>query len=96
MVARLTLVDKDINTGRYLPHLEFMGGDPEGQYLPTTAQCVGLYMRALMSDTNFQQACWDFAEKLTKDTDGAVIVNAEHALADNDSGEAPVRIANEG
>lgn len=94
VVARLTLVDKDINTGRYVPNLEFMGGDPDGEHLPTTAQCIGLYMRNLMSDTDFQHACWDFAEKLAADTDGAVIVNAEHAPADNDSGEAPARIAN--
>jgi hypothetical protein len=96
VVARLTLEDKDLNTGRFVPTLEFMGGDPDGEHLPTTAQCIGLYMRSLMNDTDFQCACWDFAEQLVAANDDAQIINSDQGPATNDDSEAPSQIVNEG
>lgn len=94
VVARLTLVDKDLNTGRYEPKLEWVGHDPDGKLLPTTAQCMSLYMRSLLQSIDFQNDCWEFARNLVAENDSAVLTNAEHAPAINDDGAQPKNVAN--
>lgn len=59
----LTLTDKDLNSGRYAVGLASSGGDESGEMLPTTAQIVGGYMRALLNKSEFRDACWAFAEE---------------------------------
>ena len=79
----LILEDEDLNTGRYKPSFEMHGGDPKGQRLPTTAQIMGSYMRALINDAKFQLACWKFAEDYVAANDACEIVNIEQAPSDD-------------
>lgn len=62
----LTLTDKDIKTGRFTVNLTCEGGDKTGEMLPTTAQIVGAYMRALLSKADFRAAVNDYAVWITE------------------------------
>lgn len=76
----LTLEDEDIVKGRFTPYLETSGGDETGESLPTPAQVVGSYMRFLVTDLNFREKCWAFAEEFAANNDGRVS-NPDYAPA---------------
>jgi hypothetical protein len=84
----LTLADKDLNTGRFTVTLMSEGGDPTGESLPTTAQVVGAYMRFLMSDMDFRNACWAFAEEFVANHEGSSLVQGTDAPANDQTAEA--------
>lgn len=80
----LILEDADLSTGRYKPSLEFHGGNPAGENLPSAAQVVAVYMRNLLNSMDFQKSCWAFAETMIRDNDMAHIANSEYGPAEND------------
>lgn len=80
----LTLVDKNLDTGRYNVTLQNEGGDPAGESLPTTAQVVGTYMRYLLSDMDFRDKVWAFADEYVAKNGSASIGNLDQRPA-NDS-----------
>lgn len=84
----LTLQDKDLNTGRYVPTIDILGGDRDGNDAPTSAQVIGLYMRSLLSDAKFRRDCWEFAEQMVRDNDMARIPNAEFSPTNDDDADA--------
>jgi hypothetical protein len=75
----ISLTDKDLTTGRYNVTLDNEGGDPTGYSLPTTAQVVGTYMRYLLTDVDFRNAVWKFAEEYVAQNGSAKIANADSA-----------------
>jgi hypothetical protein len=81
--AILTITDVDTDTGQMSFSLEGEGGDLSGKTLPTPAQIIGVYMRSLLSDMNFQVACWAFAEEFIA-SHGAEITNRDSKPAAND------------
>ena len=84
--AVITISDVDTDTGQMSFTLDGEGGDLSGQTLPTPAQIIGIYMRSLLSDMNFQVACWAFAEEFTANNGSAQITNlGSKPVATNDT-----------
>lgn len=84
-VMTLTLEDADLKTGRYTATLTGSGGDESGESLPTPAQIIAGYMRYLVSDMAFRNACWAFAEEYVANNKGAMITNLDQGpLSVND------------
>ena len=83
----LTLTDKELSTGRYTVGLASSGGDESGEMLPTTAQIVGGYMRALLNKSEFRDACWAFAEEFAANHKAG---KTPASIPNNDDGAATI------
>lgn len=81
-VMVLTLEDKNLSTGRFAVTLEGAGGDETGESLPTTAQIVGGYMRYLLTDIEFRDAVWAFAEEFVANNTEAYIANNDQSSSE--------------